>query len=201
MKRVFARLCLVIFFLEVLLFLLSWLISVIVPQWEINSLLTDVGIRWAFRHAESSLLSPPLVWLMLVAIAWGAVKGLRKAREQRKYVGGQIPTRHRERIAAYSTLITAIIYIVVIVMLTLMPNAPLASITGSLFPSAFSQSLAAILCVGVCLCSYVYGIVSGIYSDAIAFFESVISGIADFSPLFLFYVLTTHLITEITYIL
>lgn len=185
MKRLFARLCLLVFLLEVLLFLLSWFVSVIMPQLGINSLLTEEGIRWIFRHAESSLLSPALVWLLFGAIAWGSVRGLKKW----------------SRIAAYATILSAIIYILVIAFLAFVPSAPLLNVTGSLFPSAFSQSLSAILCVGVCICSYVYGLVSGEYSDAIVLFESIIKGIADFSPLLLFYILATHLITEITYIL
>lgn len=185
MKRLIIRLCLVIFSLELLLFLLSWLIRVMVPQLEIKSLLTGEGIRWVFSHAESSLLSPVLVWLLFAAIAWGSVRGLKKGKP----------------LATYLTILIAMIYIGVISLLVLTPQAPLLSVTGSLFPSAFSQSLAAILCVAVCLCSFVYGSVSGSYGEFSALFESIIKGIADFSPLILLYILATHLIAEIQYIL
>ena len=58
---------------EVMLIILSWLLSTAMME-GVRSLLSSQGIRWYFGSFTSIMASPLLVWLLLLLSAWGCLQ-------------------------------------------------------------------------------------------------------------------------------
>ena len=58
---------------QLLLFILSWLLSAMRLE-GVRSLLSSEGIRWFFGQFTANVASPWLVWLLLILIALGALQ-------------------------------------------------------------------------------------------------------------------------------
>ena len=67
MKNFWPRLALVLFVAEVLLILLSWLLSAALPASGVRSILSGQGIRWFMGHFGNILATPQLSWLLLAS--------------------------------------------------------------------------------------------------------------------------------------
>ena len=65
---------LVIPVMQVLLFLVSWLINAALPESQVRSLLGSEGISWFFGSFVDHVATPPLVWILVAAIAYGATR-------------------------------------------------------------------------------------------------------------------------------
>ena len=169
---------------ELLLFILSWLLSATRLE-GVRSLLSSEGIRWFFGSFTEMVASPLLVWLLLGLIAYGCLKrsGLLNITQSKFSIS------YRQRVALRVSLVFLVIYVVMIALLTLTPHAILLSATGSLFPSAFSRSLIPILAFGICLVSLTYGLVSGHLSSLGDILGALSSGIADGAPVIILYLL------------
>lgn len=171
---------------ELLLFILSWLLSATRME-GVRSLLSSEGIRWFFGSFTEMVASPLLVWLLLGLCAWGAVKNSGILLTKKRNRGDVIP--YRDKVALRVAFAFLIIYICILCMLTLMPHAILLSATGSLFPSAFSRSLVPIIAFGICLVSVTFGLVSGRLRTLSDTFYALSSGIAQGAPLIILYLL------------
>lgn len=169
---------------ELLLFILSWLLSATRME-GVRSLLSSEGIRWFFGSFTEMVASPLLVWLLLGLIAYGCLNrsGLLSITQSKFSIS------YRQRVALRVALVFLVIYVVMIALLTLMPHAILLSATGSLFPSAFSRSLIPILAFGICLVSISYGLVSGHLSGLGDILSALSSGIANGAPIIILYLL------------
>ena len=156
MKRLYYHLILALAVAEVVLVLLSWLLSATQTE-GVTSLLSSEGLRWFFGSFVSMLVSKWLVWLLLLSMAGGCLwqSGLLKVS-----LNG-----YRERIAFRTTLILFLLYVLVIVALTAVPHAQLLSATGRLFPSPFSRALVPVVAFGLLLHSAVYGWASGRFTS------------------------------------
>ena len=137
---------------ECALIVLSWLISATRIE-GVRSLLSSEGIRWLFGSIVYIASSPVLVWLILLLMALGSF--------QKSGITHLRSMSYRDRLALRVSISFLLIYVVIIGLLTLMPHAILLSVTGSLFPSAFSRSLVFIVCFGVCLFSITFSMMSG----------------------------------------
>ena len=175
---------LVLLMAELLLFILSWLLSATRLE-GVRSLLSSEGIRWFFGSFTEMVASPLLVWLLLGLIAYGCLKrsGLLNITQSKFSIS------YRQRVALRVSLVFLVIYVIMIALLTLTPHAILLSATGSLFPSAFSRSLIPILAFGICLVSLTYGLVSGHLSSLGDILGALSSGIADGAPVIILYLL------------
>ena len=175
---------------ELLLFILSWLLSATRME-GVRSLLSSEGIRWFFGSFTEIVASPLLVWLLLGLCAWGCIQrsGLLSPLTSHlsPLTSHPSPLTYREKVALRVSLVFLVIYVVMIALLTLMPHAILLSATGSLFPSAFSRSLVPIIAFGLCLVSITFGLVSGRLRDIGDTFEALSSGIAQGAPLIILY--------------
>ena len=173
-SKTWATVVVVLVLTELALVLVSWIFSAASPG-SARSLLSGEGVRWLFGRLATGVASPLLVWVLMGGMAWGSLRGsgLRWHR----------PQGHRERAAWMSALFTALLFVLVVGLLTVVPHAVLLSATGSLFPSPFSDSLVPLLCVGVMLVSLVYGIVSGTTASLTAVYESLVSGLRTAAPL------------------
>ena len=163
-KRLIALACVAFGVAELLLVILSWLLSATRLE-GVRSLISSEGIRWFVGEFTYTLASPLLVGLM------SRGRG------------------YRDRVALRVSLSFIIIYVVIICLLTLMPHAILLSVTGSLFPSAFSRALVPIICFGIGVLSISFGMVSGRLHTLTDILDALTFGLQQGAPLIILYVL------------
>jgi aminobenzoyl-glutamate transport protein len=144
--------CLLLCLAEVLLVILSWLLSAMRLD-EVHSLLSSEGIRWFFGNFTHMMASPALVWLLLMLSALGTFQksGLVAMRRE----------SYRDRLALRFAILFLLAYVAAILMLTLMPHAVLLSATGSLVPSPFTRSLVPLIAFGIIIVAVAFGLFSG----------------------------------------
>lgn len=194
MKRLLNYIGLTAILAQVLLVLLSWLLSAMQVQ-DVRSLLSAEGLRWYASHFSGMLLTPLLSWLLVGAMAFGCLS-------QSGVVAGlsRKPEGYRQRIALRATVILAIVFVGVVLLLVAVPHAVLLSATGSLWPSPFSSALVPILLTGIIMLSAVYGLVGGRFSRIDDLFQSFIAGVASWSPVFFLYVLIIQFYESLRYV-
>lgn len=182
----------------VILVLLSWIITAAMPGCAMRSLLSSEGIRWFFGHFVENLATPLLVWLVLGTIAYGAIKEsgllftLTHYKERRK--------EYTTRAGMRTVLGELVIFLIVISLLTLVPQAVLLSVTGGLFPSSFSQSIIPILAFVATVMGTSYGLVSGRQHSLADIFRCLVSGFPDAGKWFLIYTLVVELYFSIGFV-
>lgn len=193
--RVYSYLVLFLLFLEIFVILSSWILSAIFPEANIYSLISSEGIRWFSSNCVDILDSHYLVWIILISISYGALKqsGVLEVLEKKHSL------KYRERIAIYFMLFVIAIYIILVMSLILMPRSILLSATGEIWPSPFSKAIVPIVTIGICLFSVVFSVVSGKAKNIAFIINSLINGIATFSPIILLYILIIHLYYLIVY--
>lgn len=178
-KRLIALACVAFGVAELLLVILSWLLSATRLE-GVRSLISSEGIRWFVGEFTYTLASPLLVWLLLVLVALGCLQRSGLISRGRGY---------RDRVALRVSLSFMIIYVVIICLLTLMPHAILLSVTGSLFPSAFSRALVPIICFGVGVLSISFGMVSGRLHTLTDILDALTFGLQQGAPLIILYIM------------
>jgi len=185
---------LVLVMAELLLFILSWLLSATRME-GVRSLLSSEGIRWFFGYFTEMVASPLLVWLLLCLCAWGCLQcsGLLSM-----FRYSQIT--YRDKVALRVSLVFLVIYVAIIALLTLAPHAILLSATGSLFPSAFTRSLVPIVCFGLCLVSLVFGLMSGRLRGLADILEALSTGISQGAPLIIVYLFAIQLYESLRFV-
>ncbi len=183
--------------LQVLLFLVSWIISAASPEPVVRSLLSNEGIRWFFASFIDNVATPPLVWLLVLSMAYGAVvnsqilTALRRSGRQRTY---------RQTFALRIVLVEWILFAVVVIALSFVPHAALLSVTGRLFPSSFSHSLIPTLAFCIIVTAVTYGVLTGVMRSLEDMFSSLCKGIASAAPLLVFYVVAAELYFTTAYV-
>lgn len=184
-KRVFAWGVTALVLAELVLVLVSWLLSAAMTG-GVRALLSSEGVRWLFGSFTSMLASPWLVWLLLLAVAIGSLwqSGLPQLLRRRA-----TPVTYRERTALTAVVLLLLLDVVVLATLTLVPHAVLLSSTGALFPSAFSRALVPIVTFALLLASFTYGLMSGSFASLTDAVWSFTVGIRKAAPLFVLYFL------------
>lgn len=180
--QVLGTLCFSLIIAEVLLVIISWLLSATMME-GVRSLLSSEGIRWFFGSFTTIVASPLLVWLILVLSALGCLQksGVATVFSSRREKTN--PYNYRARLALGVAIVFLLIYVVIIALLTLSPHAILLSATGDLFPSAFSRSLIPINAFGVVLFSIAFGMMSGRLKTHADILQALSFGIAKGAPL------------------
>ena len=200
-NKILAYLSLSLLLVEVVMAVGSWIFAALNPESGIHSMLSSEGIRWAFGGFIRQMQSSVLVWLLLAGMAWGALRVSRFCHDL-----GSLWSRHngalryRQRVALRFSIVTVLVYIAVISFFSFVPHAILLSVTGELFPSAFSEALVPILCFGVILLSVEYGVMSGTFPDVPSVFDALVGGIRSIAPLLILYLLATHVYYVVRYI-
>ena len=164
---------------ELVLIFVSWLLSATMTD-GVRSLLSSEGIRWFFGSFVDVMASPWLVWLLIILIALGSLQRSGLFTMQRSY---------REKVALRAALLFLVLYVAVILLLTVTPNAILLSIKGSLFPSAFSRSFVPIVAFGIVLVSISFGVMSGRINSLSGVLEALSFGIGKGAELLVLYIL------------
>ncbi|MFC2313365.1 MAG: ABC transporter permease [Prevotella denticola] len=170
---------------QLALILLSWLITAAFPELPIRSLLSSEGVRWFFGSFTANQLTPLLAWFITAVMAVGAcvrsrlwaafctkMSGLLHRRDS---TDGRQGLHYRERIGLRLALAEFMVYVVIMLLLTIVPHAILLSVTGELFPSAFSSSLIPSLSFVLIVMSLSYGVASGTV-DSVARMHRVLVG-------------------------
>lgn len=187
-----AYVCLGLCLAQVLLTLVSWLLTAAMPDNFMHSLLSAEGIRWFFGQFADNLASPLLVWLLVGSIAYGMVV--------RSGILGYDREEYRQRVALRLVVIELLVFVVVILLLTLLPHAILLNVMGGLFPSSFSQSFIPYVAFAVSVMGGSFGLMSGRLKGILGIYEALTTGVRIASPLFLVYVLAVQLFYSILYL-
>lgn len=184
MKKLLPHIALALFVAEVLLILLSWLLSAALPNSGVRSMLSGEGIRWFMGHFGNLLATPQLSWLLLAVIAIGCLKSCGLFRSLQLS-----PLNYRERRALLIGVGVLAVCLLAFLLMAFMPHAVLRSVTGDLWPSPFSYSLIPVLSFSFCLFSIVYGTIAGAFQSLRDIYDSLLYGIRWAAPLILFYIL------------
>ena len=123
---------------QLLLMLVSWIWSAAVPSSGVRSMLSSEGIRWFLGHFSEMLATPLLIWILLLAAAYGCVtaSGLFSVHSS----PSTVQRSYRAQRARVMTGLFIIVYLGIILLMTAVPHAVLLSADGSLWPSPFSSS-------------------------------------------------------------
>ena len=187
----FGVLMLLLLIAEVVLILLSWILSAMRVD-GVRSMLSGEGVRWFFGNFASMVASPWLAWLLLLLVALGCL--------QKSGLIRQPHTSYRDRMALRLTFVFLVLYVGVCFSLTAVPHAVLLSSTGSLFPSPFSRSIIPILSFGIILVSVSFGLVSGRFQTLADVLDTLSFGCRKGAPLFIFYILLIQLYESLRFV-
>lgn len=182
--------------MQVVVVLASWVATAVMPDATMRSLLSADALRWLFGQSVGALASQPLVWLLMVSMAAGAV--------WRSCLWAAVCNRHlpyRQRMALRIVAAEVAVYAVLMALLTLVPHAMLLSVTGSLWPSSFSASLVPQMAVLVMVCAVTYGLVGGTLHGADGVLSALTAGIERMAPLFVLYLLLGELWLSVAFVL
>ena len=209
MKSKLGWLVLVLLTAQLALILLSWVLTAAFPELPIRSLLSSEGIRWFFGCFSDNQQSPLLVALIMAAMAAGVSSRLYAAfRTRMKELahgktadGGRTALHYRERVGLRLALLELLVYAVIMLLLTAVPHAILLSVTGHLFPSAFSSSLIPSLSSVLVIMSLSYGVASGTVDSVAAMHRVLVSGLVVAAHLVPAYVIGIQLYMSLLYVL
>ena len=193
MKNSLPRIALVLCVLWVVLVLLSWVLTAVMPNIAMRSLLSAEGIRWFFGHFTQSLATPLLVWLVLGLIACGTLRasGLLALRR---------PLGFRERFALRVVAAEGAVVVVIMLLLTMLPQAILLSATGGLMHSSFVHSLVPVACFTFTAMSVTYGVTVGRLHGLADIFGVMVSGFNKAGVFFVFYILIAGLYRSVVFV-
>ncbi|MCI6208984.1 MAG: AbgT family transporter [Prevotella sp.] len=197
LSRLFAVLVVAMAVLQVAVVVGAWGVTSLWPDIHMRSVLSSDGVRWMFGHMSDGMTHVTLVWLMLWAMAVGTMERSllwRVPFDMRALV-------YRQRVALRLVAVEAAVFVAVLLLLTAVPHALLLSVTGSLFPSSFSQGIVPYAALSVCVCAITYGVASEVLRSIDDVVGALVAGLRLFAPLFLLYVLAGQLCVTIRYVL
>lgn len=177
---------------QIVLVLLSWLITAAMPEAFPRSMLSPEGIRWFFGSFTENMESPWLVGLLLICIAWGTLQTSGLLHFDR--------TIYRHRNALRLVLIELVLFVAVILLLTVVPHAILLNVMGGIEASSFSRSILPYICFAVIVMNLSFGAVSNSLQGIEAMGESLSEGIRMAAPYFVIYILANQLYSSIEYL-
>lgn len=192
MKKYLPHIALALVVVQLLLMLVSWLLSAAFPMSGIRSLLSSEGLRWLMGHFSHIMGTPLLVWLLLCSMAWGCL--IRSGLLLR-------PVTFRERRAQLMALLLLTVIVGVMLLLIVVPHAVLLSAVGGLWPSPFSASLVPVIAFSATLVSSFYRLVSGRFDTISDVYNALLHGIHQGAPFLLFYVLVTQIYKSLLFVL
>lgn len=174
MNRLFGWTVTVLLLIQAATIIGSWLFSALMPDDILSrSLLSSEGVRWMFLHSSDSMLSAPLLWIILAQVSCGLIKGSGLLDCITAIYNRQTLT-YRQRTALIITSLAALLVLGVMLSLTVLPHALLLSTIGTLIPGPFAQSAVPVACFCLITVSIVYALTSGTINDMNTFGYSII---------------------------
>lgn len=186
---------------QLLLMLGSWLWSAALPLSGVRSMLSEEGIRWFLGHFAESVASPVLVWLLLLAMAYGAVVRCRGPRDTASPHAALTENTYRVSRARIIAAAFLVVYVGIVVLLTAVPHAVLLSASGLLWPSPFSASLVPLAAFGVLMAAILYGIVAGSFQSLADIYGALVYGLRQCAPLLPVYILLVQFLESLRFVL
>ena len=185
-------LALVLICLQIMLGIASWVLTAAMPEQFLRSLLSAEGIRWFFGNFVENVSTPVLVWLLLIALAYGALHSSGLLSFKR--------SEYRQRIALRLVLLEFVAFTLLMLALTIVPHAILLNVMGGLMDSSFSRSILPYICFAVVVMSISFGMMSDKLKNVGDIFHALSSGVGKAAPLFLLYVLAVQLYCSVMYL-
>ena len=187
---------------QLALILLSWLITAAFPELPIRSLLSSEGVRWFFGSFTANQLTPLLAWFITAAMAVGACVRSRLWAAFCTKMSGLLHRRDSTdgRIGLRLALAEFMVYVVIMLLLTVVPHAILLSVTGELFPSAFSSSLIPSLSFVFIVMSLSYGVASGTVDSVARMHRVLVGGLEAGARIVPAYVIGVQLYMSLLYV-
>ena len=185
---------------QVVLILLSWLVSSAVPGFHMRSLLNSEGVRWFFGRFTDNLSASILVWMVLLTIAVGTLRASGLYDVVCRVVKGDGKLLFRERFSLWVVVVELLVIASLIVALTSLHHPILLSSTGHLIPSPFSRSLVPVVAFTVTLTSLSFGIAS---RRIVSFSSATLAATSAFraaAPYFVLYVLASQLCHTVMFV-
>ena len=179
-----SKLASILALLQLLVVFLSWLVTAVAPQLYTRSLLSGEGIRWFLGRFADNLAHPLLVWLILIAIAWGALSRSTLPSALLKLSRRQ-PVLYRQRFGLRVVAIELVLF----------------AASGQLFPSSFSSSLIPLLAFIVTFVSVSFGLACGVLRSLAHICDALTSGLRAHADWLLIYVLAMQLWFSVRFIL
>ena len=193
-KKTIGYLAVMLLLALVVLVLVSWLLSATQGD-GVRSLLSSEGIRFFFGGFTDMLRKPLLVWLLLLSMAWGCL------RESGLLQFFSEPLQHHRRRQTLILLsVVSTLYIGIMMLLTVTPQAVLLSAIGQLWPSPFSHALVPVIAFGVVMLSVVYGLMARRFLSMADVCQSLTHGIVLAAPLFLLYILVMQFVGALCFV-
>ncbi len=189
----------VLVLLQIVLVLFSWIVSLTMPSFSVRPILSGEGMRWFMGRFVDNMLSPLLVWLILLSIAYGVFRhsGLLDVIIM-VCRGRNLPLRCRR--ALFAAFALFVVMCLIVFLLSFVPHAVLLGVSGSLYPSAFSASVVPVLTLMLVVISLAYAVVGGVYSSLSDIFRGLYVGVVVFAPLFPLYVLVMQLYCSVCFV-
>lgn len=202
----FTRLCYIAAFIclvaQGVLILVSWLWTAAMPESNVRSLLSSVGIRWFFGSFADNEASVLLVWLILLSITWGTILQSGVAEAIRQVLRRQSHQLGSQKILALEFGAgMLVIEVIVLLLLILMPHAVLLSVTGNLFPGPFSASIIPAVSFMLVSSSVFYGVMGDNLHSLTEICDCLCSCRKWIMPLLLLYVTARELWCSLCYVL
>jgi len=175
---------------ELILIFSSWVLSALMIE-NVQSLISSEGVRWFFGEFTSSLLSPVLLWIILLSISFGCLLRSRILKSSSSY---------RERVSRRISIGVMMICFALIALLTFIPHAILLSATGQLYPSPFSHALVPILSFIIIVTSTTYGLLTHSFFSFRSVIEAMIFGLCKGAPLLISYLFFWQFLVSVRYV-
>ncbi len=195
-NRIFSVTALLVLLVQILLFVLSWIITATNPDLDVRSLLSGEGLRWFIGGYVNNQTNFVLVWILLLSISLGAVKrsGLPQTIRRLRNLG------FRERLALQFVFVELVLFLIILFLLTCVPHAVLLNVAGNLYPGSFSMGFVALLSFALCVFAVTYHnvVVNGFSLSEM--FGLLTFGISVAAPLFVLYLLISCLYHSVCFV-
>ena len=191
MNKIVSRLSLILIVAELLLVLLSWLLSATMTD-DVRSLLSSEGLRWFFGQFTTVMLKPQLIWLLLLAMAGGCL--------WRSTMFWPSRSPFRSVFALRVSLVVLLIMIAGVTLLVILPHSDLLSATGHLWPSPFSSALVPVVACLAIVSSACYGLLTRSFASVTDVFASLSWGVQQLAPFLVLYVFAVQFYASCRYV-
>lgn len=152
----------ILFFATLLVIFVSWIGSIY--EWPVQSLLSPEGIRWMLRHVNENFYQAPFasIFILLIGIGLSQASGLFSTLQQHvRCISLHKPLSRKRKRALLLSLISVVVYLLLIGIATFSPLAILLGVTGTLDRSPFIGGIVPLVSFAFSLSGIVFGIASG----------------------------------------
>ena len=173
--------------------ILSWILGALFPESGIRTMLSGEAIRWLCSHFVEFCKSPALVWLLLMAMSAGVVRGSGIL---------ELPRIHhaKRRMAVVCMALVTVLFLAITALLTLVPHAVLLSAVGSLWHSPFSAILVPLVAFYVFAVSATFGMAVGRFCSFAQIAAALSQGISLAAPIFVLFIAASVFVNIVKYV-